>query len=566
MVLATVAQPLTDLWQDDEYYWRTVLKKNDQTIFVGYLSSEGPYEDYNSDKWELTLESIGPLGVLNDLAYVQPNGNPFVGNQSIIETISNALARGFSDTAHELPIRAYTDIKAENQPTTTGTTFINYSNIDQDMYVSEDGESYSECLDVLKGILSSINCNIFQHEGYWYIAPPHVLANSDSLTFNEYDNLGAYTGTHLQSGMILDIGVESDATGYYHCNINQRLEMRRSVDVFTVRNDHVADLQVMSNAFMEFPSGEPSGANVWERKSAVGTVDFLDPGLKIYGTTNDAPPLGYPTRVLAAESPDIDILLGEVLSVDLRVQDNNDSSFDFQYQIELTGDSTTYYFSFAGQSWQTTEVDRFMNRYYLDNKPFQFDLLPVPENGTIKIKFFKPYYDSSPTTKSVTVNRASFKTQSELLTAAVETKFKKTTPKKEKAKEVENITFNTGDNARLRNLLVDPSDNLIGHITSATSPSLGPMSLSYYCVYNRALYQQQKAKVFYGSVFGHVPLLGAKNYLNIDDRMMPLEWSYDTQANITYMKCARLFYNFPIVGTITEETVYRETIKPTIVS
>lgn len=567
IVTASIEEPLSDLWQDDEYYWFVKFTRDSKVKFIGYLSSEGVFEDYNNPVWELSLTAIGPLGIINDLAYVTPEGAPYVGLEKTIVIISNALKRAFSQASHYMPINCYLDFSGEGQPTGISDQFVTYAHLDQSLYIRNDGESIQSSMDVVKEIMTSLNCMIFQENGEFYICNPDILATNNSLEFKNYNSSGVYNTTITKSGLTKTIG---DQEELIHCSENQQISNERSVDTFVLRHDFEYNEELLTNPDLEHDNVTLEGWTV----VAPWAVLVTDQGVDISSESINSSGAGNPGSI-ALRSDYIRVIKNESfkLILDLDYTDVPQQHGVF-IELKLPGaPNINIAYTYMKGAWRSAADVVFFTDTYLAPPDedgvirYEVDIPSLPIDGELRIGIRQPrvFIDNFTASSGVIVTKCSLISVSGIL-AGKEVLFKKLAPKKEKVKDPQNVRFDTDDNDSIKNLFLKSDGTRITNINSGTF--LNNYSLLAYVAYKRGIAKQSKQIVFSGNVYGYVPILSNLDYVGISGNMHILEHIWDTEANITYIKAINLETgdDKTFDGTLTERIVFRETIKPTIES
>ena len=561
-VLATLEEPLTDLWQDDEFYWFVTFIKDGQIRFKGYLSSEDVFEDYNADRWTLNLEAVGPLGVLEDLAYVTMFGNPYVGFDNLIQVVSNAIKPGFSQPSHRMGIKANIDFVGQDQPLDGVTDFYSYANIDQGLFIRDDGDTLDDCKSVLIDVLKSLGVVIFQEYGYWYILPLKSIANVDGLAFKEYDSDGDYIGNVVENSLRKVVGAQSVQPINFHTNENQVLSMERSADVFVIRHSSEYNEELLENPDLvqnADPDDPVEGWTLTDKAEAAPGGIFID---STYINSNTGFPFDPVENALFSDTIPLKENETFIFSTELEYSQNPEYQL---FKIRLNngseswnlGINNTWYKGFVGSSGAVKIVSLDGERVV----KIDIEIPPLPISGDFSIAIFMVV--NQDTLGAGRVLTASLKSTSGIL-SGTEYRFNKSQPKKEKALEPDNIRFATSDNISLRNVFYKP--DLVTQIETITPTGLPETDSGKHVVYNRAIMLQNKTRVFTGDVFGEIPYLGNIQYTSIENMMIPIEHIYDSYNNTTSIKARKLDSPQTLQGSITKEVVFSETVKPTIVS
>lgn len=559
-VLATLELPLSDLWQDDEMYWFCTFQKNNEIRFKGYLSSEDVFEDYNSDRWILNLEAVGPLGVLEDLAYATMFGNPYVGFDNLIQVISNALKPGFSQPSHRMGIKASIDFVGQDQPLDGVTDFYSYANIDQGLFIRDDGETLEDCKTVLIDVLKSLGVVIFQEYGYWYILPLKSAANVDGLAFKEYDSDGDYIGDVVENSLRKQVGSQSVQETNFHVNENQVLTMERSADVFVIRHTSEYNEELLENPDLiqnADPNNPVEGWTLTDNADAAPGGIFIDSSI-----VNNNTGFGIAETALFADSVTLKENESFIFSTELEYSQNPEYQ---QFRLRLSNGSENWNLG-INNTWylQPLGFSGAVKRVFLEGErvvKIDIDIPPLPISGNLSIVIYTVV--NQDTLGAGRVLNASLKSISGIL-SGTEYRFNKSQPKKEKALEPDNIRFSTSDNISLRNVFYKP--DLITQIETIKPTGLPETDSGKHIVYSRAIMLQNKTRVFTGDVFGDIPYLGNIQYTSIENMMIPIELIYNTYNNTTSIKARKLDTSQTLQGVITKEVVFSETVKPTIIS
>lgn len=559
-VLATSEQPLKDLWQDDEYYWFVTFKKGAQIKFKGYMSSEGVFQDFNADRWILNLEAVGPIAVVESVAYATEAGNQFVGLGSLIEVISNAINRGFSSSSHRMQFNTFMPFTWDGIGTENK---FEYPHIDQKIFLRDDGETIQSCSEVLKDVLSSIGCVMFQENGEWYILPLNVVSRADQFATEIYDINGAYVSDSLIGGFSSQIGSQGE-TSIFHCSENQFESMARSVDTFVIRHDFEYGDQLMPNGDIDVVGNSLAEWTINPDTSIVNVSDSL--GVQIDGVE----------QVLAAR---YDLSISDFgiynQGVPVKINESFDLGIDLIHvnipvynwiRIMLISDIGLPNYQFLNGAWAdfpsatgalflSTDSEGFVS--------YNLELPPIPIDGDLIVEIRQPIYhpDDYTALSRITVSRIHLTSKKGIL-AGSEFRFKKSAPKKEKVKEPDSVRFSTSDNLSLTNVFYKANGENILNVNFAGNSDV---STGFYVAHERALMSQKKTFLFQGSLYGELPYLGRFEYLGVKEKMILLEHEYDTRENITTVIVRELDGSQPLDGVITEDIVFSQTVRPTIV-
>ena len=394
--------------------------------------------------------------------------------------------------------------------------------------------------------------------------PWDAIVGSGGRAFADYGTDGTFVRNVTERGLTREIGNQSTHE-IFHCSENQEIGNKRSVDTFKVRHDHEYGDQLIPNGEM-IALGTPPNATMplWSVNGNVATVG--DDFVSIEGVEQILGASWTPTES-AATSTGIDVKEGESFTIKAELF-FIDRPVHQQFTISLNNFELNEFYTLGRNGWVEGGV---FSRFETDSAggiTYDIEVPPLPVDGNLVINFRQGLFhpDDHTISSSTLINSVTMTSRSGII-AGLEFTFKKTEPKREKVKDTDNIRIATSDNESLKNVFHDASGN---QITAINFPFNGTnysnLGSGHYITFVRAIMQQKKQREFFGDVFGDVPLLGSLDYIGISDNMVPIEHSYDSANNITTIRARQLDDTQDLDGEITEETVYSETVKPTIVS
>lgn len=215
-----------DLYEEEERVYKVTYIRNSQTLFNGWLSSDGLYESFVNDTYYIDLQAIDGLGYLKDLSYVDIDTSlTFVGKQTPLEIIVNCLKH----TKISQNIR--TSIGLYYTGLSTGNILSQiYFNSEQ--FLKEDGETIMSCEDVLKSVLEIFNATIISTENYWYAyRSSELVSNSGAIPFYEYDSDGVFVD-EIEKSISFELGSQINEYYPHHASGNQQKSIERSLGAY----------------------------------------------------------------------------------------------------------------------------------------------------------------------------------------------------------------------------------------------------------------------------------------------------------------------------------------------
>lgn len=386
---------LQDLYSEEERTFSSVLKREGQILFIGYIKPDGIWADMVNDKWEITLDCIDGTSTLKDLSFVRDDGSNYTGRMTQLNAIKGCLQR----IGYNLPINVYIDIIYDD--VTSGEPAFNsileriYINTER-YYQDSNKKEAMDCEAVLKSILQIYSATIFQYNGEWYII--RVPSYKPSMTFKRYVN-GVYSNDNTinVSGIL-----GSDINGFYpcHCNKNQRQSIDASIQAYRVKFQFGTVKSVIRN---------PELANG-------GTLPFFGWWIGIDSDVHTLPNNGvisdtfhYPTYK--------ELILNIGNEVEIKTTDRIKLSIDFfnyewsvglRYALKtathvlINGNWTPrnsgnsqHYETVENFDWDLTRVGS-KSRSYKRGKGganFTMDIPQVPADGLLTIYVLRDFYD-----------------------------------------------------------------------------------------------------------------------------------------------------------------------------
>ena len=555
---ASSTNTLSDLYTKNENVWLVNYIRDGVSLFSGFLSNEGIYEDFVNDKWVMSIDCVDGLGNLENLSYVNSSGVPFSGNQKLIEIISNCLLRtGVSKLI-------YTNIDTYYTGLATTLDILDNVYYNADRFIKDDGETIMSCAEVLSDVLAPFNAVVTSNGAFWYIYKLNQLFNDDTPTFfTYYPNGTAYTSpTTLDFSA--DLGSQID--GYYphHVNANQSIRNIKSIAAYRINYKYGVVKSLLTNIFLENVFGTiadwtiNSYTNLTLNASNLG-VDILTivDGSEVKNMTSDV----------------ISLSLGDLISYTYKYKViENDKAGAFidpgiiNYKIKLTDGVSTYYWNIT--DWATFDVMLTDNIGSLDSiSTISNNLTALPIAGDVTFEIHTSTKDVTATSSSkIHVQEVSITAQQSGNAANINGEFHTVQREDAPSTKIKDIvTVNNGDN---------PSDIYYGTIykTDGTTPTetwfrkgkteelpllqiMGEETLRLFA---------STSKEFSGDFYGYLPHYSIVSINGISALFVFKEYSYNSATNITSMKLTQI-YGAELTDIDYELTYdYGNVVKPTI--
>lgn len=221
-LIATVDFELEDLYTENEREFMVQIYRNLDLIWQGFIIPDGCQESFTFAPYVISVNAVDGIGLLKNLAYVQNDGNFYVGKQSFIEVIQACLVR------LEAPALVLnTCVNIYDITMTQGDSYdpLDQSYVSSERYLKDDQFTPMNCEEVLRSILEEWTAVLIQSSGEWYIYRPTELAVDGDLVFRRYlEGYRIYDQPTVTENLDLILGGESEGlvlAPYFHINTDQ---------------------------------------------------------------------------------------------------------------------------------------------------------------------------------------------------------------------------------------------------------------------------------------------------------------------------------------------------------
>ena len=315
---ADTTQDFSDLYAEDQMTFPVIYKRNSVTLFSGWLNSEGWYEDFVNDKWQVSFDCIDGLGYLKDLSWVDDaTGLNFVGTFSQLELLSKALIRTGLQQNINVDIQIFYTGLSE-----TGCVLSSVK-ARATRYIKDDKNTVMSCDDVIRDVLEPYGACIVSKGGEWFIFKPNQLFASATLTYHRFDYLGAALAPTTAT-LDTSFALGSDVDGYapHHCSGNQRISFVPSLGAYRINYKYGEAKGLLGNDY--FAGTDP--LDDWVTNSTTVPITtplsnptaltFDDPGITLTGFLEVA---NGPTRTKMLTSELVGLTADELLTYKIQV-------------------------------------------------------------------------------------------------------------------------------------------------------------------------------------------------------------------------------------------------------
>tara|TARA_R110000803_G_scaffold63443_1_gene124106 strand:- start:2482 stop:4347 length:1866 start_codon:yes stop_codon:yes gene_type:complete len=558
---ASLALTFDDLYTEDEMYWSVAYVRDSETMFNGWLNSDGLFEDFVSDKWLISLNCVDGLGFLKDLSYVNSSGITYTGQQKELDIIANCLKRtGVTQNIH-------TNIDVYYTGLSTSVDVLANVYLNSNRFVKDDGETIMNCDEVLRSVLEPYGACITSFKGEWYIYKPNQLFSDDTPTFFGYDEDGvALSPTTKTLAVGYDLGSQID--GYYphHCNSNQRLSNDRAISAYRINYKYGVVSGLLGNTLLAHNAVTiddwtiNSSTNLTLNASGLGVDLDWNATVPVKNLTSDV----------------ITLVSGDLISYRIKVETtalakgSNVFAFNwgvFNYKIRL---GTNYYYDWITNAWILADTTNISLGSGLNTvQSITFDMPALPVSGDITVEIWTPE-DASP--GATIPDTGTFYLQEVSVYPTNDTT-------DDKKGEFHTLERNTAPTSKVKNIVTIyngdvPSDLYDGTIykTDQTTPTetWARKGISEAFALLRIMGEetlrlnQSPMRVFSGDIYGYIPYLSIVSVNNVTGLFMFVQYSYNTKAN-TISAVLKQIYGAELVDIDYLLTYdYGNVVKPTI--
>ena len=261
---------LQDLYTEEESKFKCSLKRNEQTIFYGILKPDGIWEDFVSNRWEISMDAMDGLSILKDLSFVKDDGKFYSGKITQFDAVKQCLKR----IGYELPINISTDLPVYDGFSGTDTILKSVLMNADRFYQEKKTNQIMDCEAVLKSVLEPYSATVLQMNGEWWIFRSIDVKNQ--MNFYRYDGENK---TDVVWNASLNIGSHIDQYKIFHCNANQKKSINPSTQAFRVNYKYGEVKNVFKNLDLIFNT-DYTGEG-WILTNVGNAVTILERGFKV---------------------------------------------------------------------------------------------------------------------------------------------------------------------------------------------------------------------------------------------------------------------------------------------
>ena len=510
---------LQDLYTEEESKFKIRLKRNDQTIFYGILKPDGIWEDFVSNRWEISMDAMDGLSIIKELSFVKDDGTFYIGKITQFDAVKQCLKR----IGYELPINISADLPVYDGFTGSDSILKSVKMNADRFYQDAQKNNIMDCEAVLKSVLEPYNATVIQMNGEWWIYRPIDVKNQ--MNFYRYDG-AMKTDVIWNAG--LEIGSHIDKFEIFHANANQKKSINPSTQAFRVNYKYGLVKELYRNPNLILDSGITSDGWIIDNLGNRVEPQSDGSGVQVFSTLNDGNDhlfISTADAIGVGENDKLDFIFkyytGFAFSVDFHIL-----AYVFKTENFILGE--TGWVTLTGN--ENVRLVREYTGMEAINVTEIFNIPPIPEDGNLYFKLYVrrikieypqyPFYFNSIEIKGSSNEnyKGEFHTAQRLTRISSVTKADKTVSVGDSISDIYYGTLYKFDN--------NPTEiwNRIGEENE--KPLLQLMVEDTLRISPRPMY------LFEGDIYGYFPYLANVLINNVPGKYQVSKYSFDTKKNV----------------------------------
>ena len=222
-------------YKDGDVYWN------------GFIKPDGIVESFVTDRWIIIVQAVDGLGFIDNISFLNEDGNKYQGNLSEIDILKRCLVL----TGQTMNFRVYYMnlfyTVDEDAPILTNTA-LKTTYVNTDRYVNDDQESTVFTVkEVMQSLLKKYGAFITQEDNIWHIVRLKDYFTTDtSIEYWEYDldssAIGSFTVDHRTS-----LGSHIDDYDPCHSGGNQQKNYKSALGAYKVYYEYGFRASILNN-------------------------------------------------------------------------------------------------------------------------------------------------------------------------------------------------------------------------------------------------------------------------------------------------------------------------------
>jgi len=371
----------------------------DSTIYwTGWSMSDSVTISYTTGRKEVSFNAVDGLGMLEKILYPISTSYYLTELDTCTDYILNSLLQiGFPTGLNIVNGISYFAQGMIDRSTDTSNEPFSQTFIRLTTFL-DDNSVITNCLDILKQILSSFGARIFQAENKWFIVTPTEFAQS-SYYYTETQSDGTFVTSGLRASTKQIQGFTDNTSGLYFVDNSQNKILKKGYNKIKYVKDINYPSNFISNANLKIFSGDTAFAWSTYTTGTGGSVK-----LKNYTNSpnnswvlNQNPSTTLQSGIIPLNIPEVKFNDTISLSLDFTniVSNSSATKMCFVY-ITLTSGTIIYHLN-SNKAWTTTGTDYYYVKYdggvYPAAAPSltkteTIDIPPAPLSGVIYISVY----------------------------------------------------------------------------------------------------------------------------------------------------------------------------------
>jgi hypothetical protein len=560
---ASLDLTLEDLYTEDENTFTIELIRGGNLLFSGFIKPDGIFQDFVNDKWEITLECVDGLGVLENLAFVQEDGFPFIGKLSALEIINNCLRRS------KILLKLNTSVNIYYEGLTPSDELDPFNEIYMSVsrFVKDDKKTIMDCAEVLKSVLLLFNAVISQRNGQWYIYRPNEIYNNSTVKFRKYlqSEGGLFYSNIEELNLSFNLGSHINNKYPHHCNANQRIGIKGSVSAYRINYKYGFLAGLLSNTNLKYTNKDYF---FYEEINMQNVIFDTQNGQGIKYKDKLGP--NFPLLPII-KSQLLSFLQNEIASLRVNFLTTQSEFGKFiTFRIKQGVNYLSFDSSFDQQqaNW-TTSPDSSVKILTLgqsSTSSYSFNFPPFLQNGDLTVEVIQPNVSANQNIKTYQINSIDIINITDNNQGAVgefHTVLRTSKPSSI-AKDVTEI-YNGDSPSIIYEGAVFKSNQSTPTNKWFRQGKTESFKILQIAAEDVLRAQQLPSKEFTGNVFGYVPYLSLIDIDGVTGKFMPIQYNFDTKNNITSLKSLELFGDELTDIDYKFTLDFGNTVKPTII-
>ena len=370
--------------------------------WTGWALSDNVQYSFSTGRKELSFDAIDGLGILDYFPYpfVETNIVSNFTPTKILDFFVTALNQiGFETGLNIYTACSYYSSNMSNRSANIANDPFNQGFLRHNYFLNNDG-TYETCLEVLRKIIKSFGCRIYQANNKWNIVAINEMA-SNSYYYTEYLANGTYSTAGLASIVTTVEAFNGNTTGLYFVDNSQLKIFKKGY------NNFVQDYR------LEYSPNYIGNSNLKVLSGGVPVLWTISSGVTLVTRANESSNQFLMSvgalSVVSILPVAMDGLKNDTIDISITFFNQDVGKIRGQFRLQITGAgmfAPSYYLN-VDKIWQDATVAPFGNYYLIDavdenvTNKFTITTPPLPIGGTLS--YFIELYNSPTISSSVTV-------------------------------------------------------------------------------------------------------------------------------------------------------------------